>query len=150
MTFGPKPKDPQVRFWDKVKTVDSCWVWTASADSRGYGQFYLGPNKMVRAHRFAYESMVGPVQDGLELDHLCRVPLCVNPQHLDPVPHRVNMQRQPDNIWERRARQEACKRGHPLSGENVRVYRGRKRTCLTCKRDSGRESMRRRRAHEAR
>jgi hypothetical protein len=86
------------RFVDRVLvTADDCWHWLGSGTGRGhaYGQFwYHGSNGL--AHRFAYETMVGPIPRGLELDHICRVQRCVNPAHLEAVTPSVNMQRMHD------------------------------------------------------
>lgn len=95
---GPAPE----RFWPKVDKdgpvpehrpdLGPCWVWVAGGWKRGYGCFYHD-NRMTRAHCFAYELLVGPVPDGLELDHLCRNKGCVNPTHLEPVTHDENIKR---------------------------------------------------------
>jgi len=69
-----------------------CWIWQRSMDQNGYGQMRVC-HKLYRAHAFFYEYLVGPVPDGLELDHLCRNPACVNPAHLEPVTRAVNTQR---------------------------------------------------------
>ena len=74
--------DPFVRFMAKVKKTPSCWLWTGTQQrNSSYGQFWR-KGKLVRPHRFAYEYFVGPIPDGLTIDHLCGVPLCVNPKHL--------------------------------------------------------------------
>lgn len=83
------------RFWAKVdKTSDpnGCWLWTASVGSHGYGAFGVGQAVKV-AHRIAYELTVGPIPEGLHLDHLCRRHACVNPAHLHPVTLRENVGR---------------------------------------------------------
>ena len=91
----------EVRFWRFVAKTDTCWLWTGATAS-GYGLFW--DERQVRAHRWAYESEVGPIPEGLQLDHLCRVPLCVRPDHLEPVTGAENMRR----MWlARRADQEA-------------------------------------------
>jgi uracil-DNA glycosylase family 4 len=72
------------RFWAKVRKTDRCWYWLGWRDSWGYGGFTLG-GKNVRAHRFAYELLVGPIPAGMTLDHLCRHPACVNPSHLEAL-----------------------------------------------------------------
>lgn len=60
----------------------------------GYGAFHIGePDRIVSAHRWAYEEIIGPIPEGLEIDHLCRTPACVNPAHLEPVTRSVNMLR---------------------------------------------------------
>ena len=82
------------RFWSKVEGDDplGCWLWTGTAPS-GYGKFSTSPGVSVYAHRYAYAAMVGPIPDGLHLDHTCQTRRCVNPLHLDPVTPRVNAQR---------------------------------------------------------
>lgn len=103
---------PVTRFWPKVdrRDTEECWLWTSTANNKGYGAFYIN-GQMRLAHRFAYELLIGPIPEGLELDHLCRTPLCVNPSHLEPVTHAENMRRGA----EARGRQTHCKRGHDLS-----------------------------------
>ena len=71
---------------------DSCWIWTGRVDGRGYGKLRTDYVEGI-AHRLVYEAMVGPIPEGLDLDHLCRIKLCVNPAHLEPVTRKVNTQR---------------------------------------------------------
>ena len=81
------------KFWDKVNKTETCWLWTASVNNRGYGQFNtakLGKKGMSYAHRVSYQLSVGPIPEGLVLDHLCRVIICVNPDHLEIVTQREN------------------------------------------------------------
>jgi hypothetical protein len=71
---------------------DQCWEWRGWRDRHGYGR--IDVKRVSRlAHRIAYEILIGPIPDGLELDHLCRNTSCVNPAHLEPVTHRENMGR---------------------------------------------------------
>ena len=81
----------EVRFWSQVNKAGDCWEWTGSL-RRGYGRFKTGRTS-VTAHRFSYEHMVGPIPEGLELDHLCRNTACVRPDHLEPVTRLVNVRR---------------------------------------------------------
>ena len=85
------------RFWPKVEFTGFCWNWTAGTSAKGYGCFRLGGHdgKRTSAHRVAYELLVGPIPDGLELDHLCRNRRCVNPDHLEPVTGDENKRRSP-------------------------------------------------------
>lgn len=72
----------------------ACWIWIMSLDGRGYAQMWdTRTRRLRRAHRVYYEVFVGPIPDGLHIDHLCRVTNCVNPAHLEPVTHRENLMR---------------------------------------------------------
>ena len=95
----------EARFWSKVDAGGDCWLWTAYTDDDGYGRFQVA-GAVERAHRYAWQIMVGPIPDHLELDHLCRVPACVNPDHLEAVTHAENMRRG------KRQRAAVCSRGH--------------------------------------
>ncbi len=74
--------DAQQRFWAKVVKSAGCWIWTGALNKRGYGH-YWADGKHVLAHRYSYESSVGVnIPDGMQLDHRCHTPACVNPGHL--------------------------------------------------------------------
>lgn len=136
------------RFWAKVNKTDTCWLWTASTN-KGYGQIRLGGSsrKMLLAHRVAYEMLVGPIPEGLQLDHLCRVTLCVNPKHLEPVTLQENVLRG-ENFIAKKARQTECLRGHPLSGANLYTDSKGYRKCKICNNESRKRSRRRRKANQ--
>lgn len=79
--------------------VLGCWIWTAGVGNHGYGRLRkrVGDNTIeILAHRYSYERFVGPIPDGLTIDHLCRVRRCVNPMHLEPVTRAENTLRE----WE--------------------------------------------------
>lgn len=119
------------RFWEKVmpEPNSGCWLWMAASDKHGYGRLGSG-SKLVLAHRFSYELHNGPIPSGLQLDHLCRVPACVNPAHLEPVTPGENVRR--GNAGKYNADKTHCKRGHPLSGGNLRIETTGSRRCRAC------------------
>lgn len=123
-------------FWDKVaEQADGCWHWTGATDSAGYGRFRPhDPTTTNMAHRVAYLALVGPIPDGLQLDHLCRVRKCVNPDHLEPVTARENILRGYGR-GANEARQTRCQNGHPLSGDNLYIKPNGRRQCRQCNRD---------------
>ncbi len=121
----------------RINVAESgCWLWTGGITPRGYGY-----GKSKHAHRYSYEAFVGPIPDGLEIDHLCRVTSCVNPDHLEPVTQRENQRRR----W---ATVTHCKWGHEFSPENTRIGQGI-RVCHACRIRRGRESYARKKARRA-
>lgn len=139
------------RLWDKVELptdrglpdiLSGCWLWAGATDGSGrYGAIQAG-GRVARAHRVTYELLRGGVPDGLELDHLCRVTLCVNPWHLEPVTHHENVLRG-NSIQAANARKTHCPRGHPYD-----MQMGGGRWCRTCHREASREAQRRYRARK--
>lgn len=112
----------QERFLSKVDLTGDCWEWTGNRTPSGYGTFYPTRTTKRLAHRVAYELFVGPIPDGLELDHLCRNRACVRPEHLEPVSHRENTLRG-DAPPARNAKKTACSNGHPYDGVDTRGHR---------------------------
>ena len=123
-------RNAEVRFWRKVIKTDGCWTWTAATVPAGYGRVQW-QGRVQQAHRVAYELLVGPIPEGLHLDHLCRVRNCVNPAHLEPVTPGENVLRG-TGVSAVHAAAEFCRYGHPLSGENLRTKANGWRACRAC------------------
>ena len=117
-----------------------CWQWTGSVDAGGYGR-WAGSY----AHRFAYETLVGPIGAGLAIDHLCRNHGCVNPDHLEPVTWAENNRRK-DSLMGTGAYKTHCAQGHAYDAANTYVFTGygyTKRTCRACNREAQRRRAQR-------
>lgn len=137
------------RLTRRVEIQESgCWEWTGHLSPMGYGRINLGPptNQPGFTHRVAWELLVGPVDDGLELDHLCRNKACMNPDHLEPVTHAENLRRgispvgragqlSPRRLARPRSKTH-CPHGHEYSPDNT--YRRPQGTleCRACRRNA--------------
>jgi hypothetical protein len=137
------------RICSKIEVTGFCWLWTAALRPNGYAVCYY-QGKIYGAHRLVYTLLVGPIPEGLELDHLCRVTRCVNPDHLEPVIRRENLRRQalqkgwnfleeggvrPKSARQIQEESGICKKGHVLAEVGVQVFGGstrRRISCLAC------------------
>jgi hypothetical protein len=122
-----------------------CHIWKGKPEGQGYGVITRG-GVTHKAHRWRYLREVGPIPDGYTLDHLCRVKLCTNPEHMEPVSHRTNVLRGVGPTAANAAKTH-CKHGHPLSGENLRINAKGQRICRECERRATRDKMRRKRSN---
>jgi len=142
------------RFWSKVNKngpipehrpdLGPCWLWTASKSRNGYGHFSVA-GRLRPAHAVSYEEEHGPVPEGMELDHLCRTPLCVLSAHLEPVTHRENILRGV-SLSAQYARMTHCIHGHAFDLLNTYIDRHGKRRCRACARQYQARRYRARRA----
>lgn len=152
----PFSQDIEARLWPKVDPdgpvpsyrpeLGSCWLWLAYIGKHGYGLFRLG-GAMRLAHRVVYESVVGPIPGGLELDHLCRVRHCVRPGHLEPVTRSENQMRSPlrgSAGGLANSRKTHCPKGHPYDVVERRANGRQARRCSTCRNALQREREQRR------
>lgn len=103
-----------------------CWIWISRLDRDGYGTLW-GKDGPRQAHRAVYLELVGPIGDGLVLDHLCRRRACVRPAHLEPVKGSINDLRR---RWAVRCRRTRCPNGHDLSTCITTIEGGR--LCRVC------------------
>lgn len=128
--LNPLGVPPPVRFWDHVDTdPHGCWMWKGDKINSGYGRYTVvanGKSSKTLAHRYAWTLMRGEIPARMELDHLCKVLLCVRPSHLDLVSHKENLRRAIGHTW------GVCKLGHRLVEGNLRKFPGSRARCLTC------------------
>jgi hypothetical protein len=142
------PSDLPTRIQRKIRiTGSACWEWTGCVNSKGYGCVSDGTGRVVLIHRYVYETLVGPIPDGLQLDHVkalgCTTKRCASPGHLEPVTGLENVRRGSA------ATKTHCLRGHALDGDNliVKMAGGNKiRNCRTCYNQARRDARARAKA----
>lgn len=120
------------RIREKCRPDESgCWIWQAADNGRGYGVVYFEGRQQL-AHRAIYTILVGDIPNGFEVDHLCRVVQCVNPEHLQAVTPRVNKLRS-EGITAINARKTECPAGHPYDVANTYFHEAtNRRRCRAC------------------
>lgn len=143
--LGTKMLSLEERFWAKVdkRRPDECWLWTAAQDGHGYGHFGINGGT-DKAYRVSYKLNVGPIPEGLEIDHTCHNAdldcpggngcphrACVNPAHLEAVLPKVNWARG-ESPCAKNARKTHCPQGHPYNAENTRITTNGFRICIAC------------------
>jgi hypothetical protein len=121
------------RVTSRVTKTDTCWLWTGPLQHNGYGSVKWKKGDKwghARAHRLFYEAMVGPIPEGLEVDHVCKVRHCVNPDHLRVVTHQENILTRDNPV-----RRTSCRRGHPYTEDSIywKTNSNGERTTRACK-----------------
>lgn len=122
--------DSAVRFLEKIDMGEHCWLWTGATAGEGYGVFWVPGAGQTYAHRVSHQMFVGPIPDGLEVDHLCSNRLCVKPTHLEAVTGDENKRR----ARERAGTTDQCPHGHPYDDVNTYVAPSGARNCRLCSR----------------
>lgn len=141
----PRTEPDDVRF-ARAYTVrdDGCWAWQLWRDADGYGRFWSNViGRTILAHRWVYARVRGVIAEGLEIDHLCKHPWCVNPAHLEAVPHVTNIRRG------KLATATHCKRGHAFAGQNLLTKNGARRCRICLNKANGEWNRRNRAAQQA-
>ncbi len=123
--------------------ANGCWIWNRSLVTNGYAAFWDGG--IVTGHRWSYENFIGPIPAGLQLDHLCRVRSCVNPDHLEPVTLAENVLRGV-GVSAVNARKTHCQNNHPFDTANTYIGSNGSRVCRPCKAAWHQERVRKSRA----
>ncbi len=126
--------------WNPAREGGCCWLWrgaTYRSFNTRYGRVSVA-GRLILVHRFAYELQHGPILDGLQIDHLCRITLCVNPAHMEPVTAKENTRRGVGS-------KTHCKYGHPFDTANTQIDANGYRNCRACHRRWSREHAARRR-----
>lgn len=126
------------RFHERIViSGDGCWLWTGATDGHGYGAINV-EGRARKAYTVAYTLLVGPIPEGLQLDHLCRVRACCNPAHLEPVTSKENARRGLNGVLN-----VACPHGHPYDEANTYYAPGNGgKRCRECNRERGRARTR--------
>ena len=127
----PIPLPPQLA--SKIDYSGDCWEWTGYCELAGYGKVYWD-GFTIYAHRVMWEVVVGPIPEGLTIDHLCMNRRCVNPGHLRVISLRDNILASPNTLAGINVRKTHCIHGHPFNEQNTYKWRGT-RSCRTCNRE---------------
>lgn len=119
------------RFWSKVSKTGECWLWIGSLNNNGYGQMRINTRSHL-AHRLSYELTYGKISKGLVVNHLCEMPNCVNPKHLEAITQLENVHKGRASRSKPHKQRAYCKNGHSMVPENVYIYKNN-RACRECR-----------------
>ena len=111
------------------EVVGGCWEWKSNRNKKGYGRVRIS-RRLFFAHRVSYTAFIGPIPEGMCIDHLCRNPSCVCPFHLEVVTPQENTRRTPV-FWN--STKTHCPFGHPYEAGNLILRKDGKRRCRTCR-----------------
>ncbi len=147
----PEPIEDRIQRNSMTEPNSGCWLWLGWLNRDGYGRMKLGSEKggtmrQPMAHRASYEFYKGPIPEGMELDHICSVRCCVNPDHLEIVTSRENTartcKRNKGDKW--KSKKTHCPKGHPYSGDNLQIEIRKSgkpmRRCKICRLETARKA----------
>lgn len=129
----PLSEKDRARFWKKVNKTDTCWLWTSAVNNMGYAAFGKGRTCLL-AHRVSLHFAGVEIPAGMVVDHLCKVPLCVNPAHLRITTQRINSTENSNAPHAINSRKTHCApHGHEFTPENTRITKAGGRDCCACR-----------------
>lgn len=133
--WHPAPRwSVEARLLGRVEVNGSgCWIWLGSTMPGGYGQITVD-RRVQLVHRVAHELFIGPIPSGYQVDHLCRIRNCVNPEHLEAVTQAENLRRQGAAVTH-------CPRGHEYTRQNTFIGGRGGRVCRVCSRERQRRTV---------
>ena len=129
MKLGRRPIPIEKKY---IRNESGCWPWIGFIKPSGYGEIWRR-GRHQKAHRVIFEMIRGHIPERMQIDHLCRVRHCVNPDHMEVVTQKVNILRGVSFSAEN-ARKTHCAKGHPYNEENTKIYHMGWRRCGICKR----------------
>lgn len=122
--------------------IGACHLFRGSQTWNGYGRA-AGNSLRILVHRYVWERDVGPIPEGMEIDHQCRNRLCCNPGHLRVVTHKVNATENSLSVGAKNKVKTHCPAGHPYDEKNTRISRKGGRVCRACHKQQNHESYHR-------
>ena len=126
------------RITDRIEQTEACWLWRGRLRPDGYGEcggVAINGKRERLIHRVMFLLAVGPIPDGCEIDHICKIKPCCNPAHLRAVTHAVNCETRDDrSTWTH------CSHGHEFTPENTMVQHGQYRACRECHNETNRRN----------
>ncbi len=120
------------RLWEKANKTETCWLWTAYINKFGYGVIGTYDKKTALAHRVSFELTKGPIPEGLEINHLCEVKNCINPDHLEAITRAEHILKTDFQGGKYQKNKTHCVNGHSFQETDVYITKEGHRKCRAC------------------